>query len=76
MRPSGAVSLTVPAFGGLLNVLVSITSPDLISLLCFPVQLHSISAAVGNTDSYINLLNTRLQRKEYRQRTVESGEQM
>lgn len=45
-------------FGGSLNMPVSITSPDLISLLCFPVQLHSISPAVGNTDSYINLLNT------------------
>lgn len=67
MRPSGAASLTVPVFGGSLNVLVSITSPDLISLLCFPVQLHSISAAVGNTDSYINLLNTHWQRKQYRE---------
>lgn len=67
MRPSGAGSLTVPVFGGSLNVLVSITSPDLISLLCFPVQLHSISAAVGNTDSYINLLNTHWQRKQYRE---------
>lgn len=58
MRPSGAVSLTVPVLGDSLNMLVSITFPDLISLLCFPVQLHSISLAVGNGDSYINLLNT------------------
>ncbi len=68
MRPSGAVSLTYPPFGGSLNILVSITSPDLISLLCFPVQLQSISLTVGNSDSYINLLNThtaeRMQGKE------------
>ena len=68
MRPSGALSLTVPVCGGSLIVVVSITLPDLISLLCFTVHLHSISAAVGNTDSYINLLDTHRQQREYRQR--------
>lgn len=68
MRPSGAVSLAVPVFGGSLDMLVSITFTDLISLLCFPVQLHSISPEVGNSDSYINLLNTRWQQRECRER--------
>lgn len=64
MRPSGAASLTVPVFGGSLDMLVSITFPDLISLLCFPVQLHSISPTVGDTDSYINLPNTPRSRED------------
>lgn len=68
MRPSGAVSLTVPVFGGSLDMLVSITFPDLISLLCFPVQLHSISPTVGNSDSYINLLSTHWQQRGCRER--------
>lgn len=55
MRPLHSASLTVPVFGGSLDMLVSITLPDLISLLCFPVHFHSLSLTVGNTDSYINL---------------------
>lgn len=68
MRPSGAVSLTVSVFGGQLDMLVSITLPDLISLLCFPVQLHSVSPAVGNSDSYINLFTTHWQQKGCKER--------
>lgn len=74
MRPSGAVSLTVLVFGGSLNMLVSITFPDLISLLCFPVQLHSISPAVRNSDSYINLLNAHWSRKDVEKEREKEGE--
>lgn len=63
MRPSGAVSLTVPVFGGSLDMLVLITLPDLISLLYFPVELLSVSPVEGNTDSYINLLNVQWHQK-------------
>lgn len=67
MRPSGAVSLTVPVLGSSLNMLVSITFLDLISPLYFPVQLHSISPTVGNSDSYIKLLKTQQQQRGCRE---------
>lgn len=51
-RSSGAVNLTVLVCGGSLDMLVLITFPDLISLFSFPVQLHSMSLAVGNTQLY------------------------
>lgn len=60
--------LTVPVFGGSLDMLLSITLPDLISLLCFPVQPHSISPTVGNSDSYINLLSEHWQQRGGRER--------
>lgn len=74
MRPSGAVSLTVPVLGSSLNMLVSITLLDLISPLYFPVQLHSISPTVENGDSYIKLLKTQQQRMQRNEWTEnESG---
>ena len=60
--------LTVSVFGGSLDMLLSITLPDLISLLCFPVQPRSISPTVGNSDSYINLLSEQWQQRGGRER--------
>lgn len=68
MRPSGAVRLTVPVFGGSLDTLVLITLLDLISLLYFPVKLLSVSQVEGNTDSNINLLNAHWHQKGCRER--------